>query len=231
MAGRLARGWPRMPISPDAFIVSVTSVPDSRWSTKDVESVAVQGRREAGRLHADRAAGRHRDHRRADRACSCPPSRRPARRPAASSASTTSSSSAWPRTTTTTPTARSPGRLDATARRVFPTPPGSTAASWGSCPTSSRARSTPPATRTSGTPTPRTYGPGAPGLHALVPERPRGGQDPPRPDLRLRRRPQQLSRDLRALGQSPRGTNSSGSSFVSDPNWPAMRPTPWASST
>ena len=60
--------------------------------------------RRAARLHPDRAAGRHRDHRRPDRPARCPPCRRPARPPAAPSASTTSSSSAWRRTTTSTST-------------------------------------------------------------------------------------------------------------------------------
>ncbi len=52
-----------------------------------------------GGLHPDRAPGGDRDHRRADRAACCPPSRRPARPRGGRSASTTSSRSAWRRST------------------------------------------------------------------------------------------------------------------------------------
>ena len=63
-------------------------------------SIHAANRFPAAGLHADRAPGRHRHHRRPDRPACCRPSSRPARPRGGRSASTTSSSSAWPCTTT-----------------------------------------------------------------------------------------------------------------------------------
>ena len=76
---------------------------------------------EAARLHAHRAARRHRDHRRLDRPFAA---RRPvplARPPAAPSAPTTSSNSPWPPTTTSRATAATPAaptRITTAGRRL-----------------------------------------------------------------------------------------------------------------
>ena len=121
-----------------AFVSRVVRVTNECFTNRGVSI----HERASSWFHPDRAAGRDRDHRRADRAAAARPCRRRARPPAAPSAPTTSSRSAWPCTTTRAPTGHS-----RRARRVAAGGPGASS----SCPTWSRRRCTTRGIRTATT--------------------------------------------------------------------------------
>ena len=101
-------GQPSRIHDPERATSSTSTERADRMRATRATRESIRARSLQHRLHADRAPGRHRDHRRADRAAACRRFSRPARRRGGPSASTTSSSLAWHWPTTRVPTALTP---------------------------------------------------------------------------------------------------------------------------